>query len=401
MSEDIKCPKCGAKIQIDQEVITRKVRENIAIEEKKKLELDFNERLKQEKEQLEKSFTDNQAKELLILKQEVDTKNKKLDEFREQELKLVKEKNEIEEARKNLEVETQRKIAEERKLIEEKLNKDFEEKQNFVVMELKKQLEDQKKLNQEMNRKLNQGSMQTQGEVLELTLEELLRKKFPDDVIEPVGKGISGADIIQKIIAANGEVAGIIAWEVKQTKAWTEDWVQKLKDDGHRAKANQLILVSNILPKNIGSFDEYNGIWVTNFNSLTGVASAVRNNLLSIYSVALTNENSQDKAQILYKHLTAQSFINRVKNMADTFISMKSLVDKERRAYESLWANREIQIERLSSNTSQIFGEIQGIVGGQYSGIEILEDLAQETLPEPEVKNIKKKIDEKNQANLF
>lgn len=380
---DIKCPKCGTKIQIDQEVITRKVRENIAIEEKKKLELNFTERLKQEKEQIEKSFTENQGKELEILKADVEAKNKKLNEFREEQLKLMKERSELEEAKKELEITTQRRLLEEKKILEEKLNKDFEEKKNFAEMELRKQLDDTKKALMEAQRKAQQGSMQTQGEVLELTLEENLKKRFGDDIIEPVGKGISGADIIQNVIAQNGDTAGIIAWEVKQTKAWTEDWVQKLKDDGHRVKANLLVLISNVLPKDIEHFGQYKGIWVTDYQSCLGMAAALRNNLLSVYSVALAQENSQDKAQVLYKHLTSQAFINRVQSISETHISMINDLEKEKLAMERIWAARTKQIERLSSGTRQVFNEIGGIVGGQYSGIEILEDLAQEVLPEP------------------
>jgi len=394
---DFKCPKCGEKITIDEQIIVQRVRGQIENELKKRLEQNFADMLKLEKEKLEKTVGENQNKELAVLKAELESKSKKIEDYRAEEIKLIKERNELEEAKKEIELTTQRRLVEEKKLLEEKLQKDFEEKKNFAEMELRKQLDDTKKALIEAQRKAQQGSMQTQGEVLELTLEENLKKKFPDDEIEPVGKGISGADIIQRVVTQSSEAAGVIAWEIKQTKAWAEEWVQKLKDDGHRVKANLLVLISSVLPKGIERFGQYKGIWVADYASSLGLAAALRNNLLSVYSVALANENSQDKAQLLYKHLTSQAFVNRARTLADTFIEMKNAVEKERRAFENIWAIREKQIERLSSNTSQMFGEIQGIAGGTYSGIEILEDLG----ATPQLKMNKKKPDDNNQVNLF
>lgn len=406
---EIKCPQCGHKIPID-DVLKHRLNEQVNSEVARRLENEKNKLTDDIKAEMSaKSFDD-----IKIFQEKLKIESEKRNELEKRELDFIRKQSDMEDKIKHQDLEIARKMAEEKKLIEEKVRKEEEEKQNFMVMELKKQLDDQKKLNQEMNRKLNQGSMQTQGEVLELALEEILKKKFPHDEIEPVGKGISGADIIQKVYAANGECAGIIAWESKQTKAWTEDWVAKLKDDGHRVKANLLILVTNVLPKNIERFGQYKEIWVTDYLSAIGLASALRNNLLSVYSVALANENSQDKAQLIYKHLTSQTFSNRVRTLAETFLEMKTLIEKEKRAFDSIWSAREKQIERLSSNTSQIFGEIQGIAGGNFTGIEVLEELGTEKLiannhlepplakqPGERSSEQNKKNPPENQANLF
>ena len=396
---DIECPKCGEKFKIGQDVIARSVRENIENELKKKMETDYKNQLDLEKNKIIEQLSEDQDKELAVLKNELSDKAKKINEFREAELKLIQEKNKLEEAKKDIELETRRRLEEEKKLIEERVTKQAEQEFQFKLLEKEKQLEDQKKLISEMQRKAQQGSMQTQGEVMELALRDTLKKRFANDEIEDVPKGVSGADIIQKVMAANNEVAGIIAWESKQTKAWTEDWVNKLKDDGHRVKANLLVLVSNVLPKEIDRFGPYKGIWVTDYESAMGMAGALRNNLLSVYSVALANENSQDKAAVLYKHLTSQAFINRVQSISETHIGMLTDLAKEKLAMERIWVSREKQIERLGANTRQVFNEIGGIVGGQYSGIEILDELANKELTEPKKKT--KNIIDDTQANLF
>jgi len=391
---DIKCPKCGEKIPID-DVLKHRLNEQVKSEVVRRLEAEKNKMA----EDLSRKFAAEESKELKIYKEKLKFEAEKRAEAEKRELDFIRKQNDLEDKLKSQENIIARKLQEERKVIEEKIRREEEEKQTFALMELKKQLDDTKKSLAEAQRKAQQGSMQTQGEVLELTLENLLKKKFPNDLVEPVGKGISGADIIQKVIAANNEVAGIIAWESKQTKAWAEDWVTKLKDDGHRVKANLLVLVTNVLPKNIDRFGQYKGIWVADYASSMGLGAALRNNLLSVYSIALANQDSQDKAAVLYRHLTSQAFINRVQSISETYINMLAALEKEKNAMQNIWENRVKQIERLSSNTRHVFNEIGSIVGGQFSGLEVLEELGQEkTLEKPA-----KKIGDINQeqANLF
>ena len=60
----------------------------------------------------------------------------------------------------------------------------------------RKLIADMQKRMEEMNRKLEQGSQQLQGEVLELDLEAALKAAFPRDHIEPVAKGVFGGDVL-------------------------------------------------------------------------------------------------------------------------------------------------------------------------------------------------------------
>jgi hypothetical protein len=253
-----------------------------------------------------------------------------------------------------------------------------------------------------MNRKLHQGSMQTQGEVLELALEELLAQKFPLDEIVPVPKGISGADIIQKVFTSNKQPTGIIAWESKRTKAWTEDWVTKLKDDGAKVKANICVLVSEILPKEIPNFGIYNGIWVCNFSSIVGLASALRDQLIYSHKIIIANRGKDEKKDILYDYLTSHTFAERVRSSIETFMNMKKSLEIEKNAMNKLWASRETQIMRFEKNISAMFGEIEGIAGSELPtvGILELESAALDNTPEAK-KEIKKETPKINQTNLF
>lgn len=65
----------------------------------------------------------------------------------------------------------------------------------------------------------------------------MLQAEFIFDVISDVEKGIKGADIIQEVRNEYGQSVGVIAWESKNTKAWSDSWVDKLKEDRLRVNA--------------------------------------------------------------------------------------------------------------------------------------------------------------------
>src|SRR4030042_6266605 len=130
-----------------------------------------------------------------------------------------------------------------------------------TITSMQKQIED-------LKRRADQGSQQLQGEVLELEVEELLRTKFPRDMIEPVPKGEHGGDVIQRVIGPLGQTCGTILWESKRTRNWSDGWLIKLREDQRAAKAELAVIVSQALPKEVQTFDMIDGVWVTQTPSI-------------------------------------------------------------------------------------------------------------------------------------
>jgi hypothetical protein len=364
----IKCPKCGTDIPIT-EVLSHQLNEQVAEKVEKKLQAEKTALIEElnQKHALEQSDTLKKLKEKLLFEED------KREQAEKKELEFLKKQNELEDKLKRQDLEVARKIAEERKLIEEKIRKEELEKQDFKSMELRKQLDDTKKALAEAQRKAQQGSMQTQGEVLELSLEETLQKRFPLDIIAPVPKGISGADITHTVVDRSHNSVGVIAWESKSTQNWTEDWVTKLKDDSRNIKANISVLVSNILPKEVSHFGIYKGIWVCDFGSVIGLTIALRNQLIAVYKSMAAQSGKEEKKDILYDYLTSQTFASRVESVVENFMSMKMSLEKEQNSMKKIWAEREMQITRLTDNTVKMFGDISGIAGLTMPTVEILE----------------------------
>lgn len=361
MANLIKCPKCGEQIEITS-ALRQEVEEKIRTETK---------------ESVRKEFEEKNALEMADLKKANEEKDKKIAEFREQELRLREERRKIEDEKKELTLEVQRRVDEERKKAEEAAFKKADEEHRLKDLEKDKQLSDMRKQIEDLKRKAEVGSQQTQGEVLELDLEENLKTAFPQDQIEPVEKGIKGADIRQIVKSQSGVVCGVILWESKRTKDWHDDWTVKLKDDLRAEGANVPVIVSEILPKEaqkgMGIKD---GVWVVSFSLVLPLAMLLRRNLLEVAFHKVSAVDRSKKSEQLYEYVISHEFIQQVEAMLEVYKEMQDEINKEKAAYERIWRTREFQIKRMLNSTASVCGSMQGLIGSsmpQIKGLELLE----------------------------
>ena len=250
-----------------------------------------------------------------------------------------------------------------------------------------------------MNRKLHQGSMQTQGEVLEISFEEALKKNFLHDRIEPVPKGISGVDVIQKVAHQSGQTAGVIAWETKRTKTWEDGWVEKARDDSRNIKADICVIVSDNLPKDVKYMSEYKGVWVCNFASAVGVAGLLRHGIIAKFNTVLVNTGKDEKKEAIYDYLCSPSFKQKVDIIIENSQKFLEIIETEKRWMTKKWAAQETRIRRLQDNTLKMYGEVQGIAGSSLPELELMELEEPENIEATMPKTKPKPND--SQANLF
>lgn len=302
----------------------------------------------------------------------------KLNAARVKEVAFLQKEQDLKTKEAELEVTLQRQLIEERGKLQEQLAKEEAEKNNLKeqqfamrTKELEKQIEDQKKLVEEMRRKQEQGSMQLQGEVQELMLEELLQTTFPFDKIEEVGKGVRGADCIQTVRNQFGSESGKIIYESKRTKDFANDWIEKLKSDMRTLGADVAIIVTQTLPKDMDRFGEKDGVYICTFTEVRSVALLLRNALLKIAEAKKSQENKGDKMVMLYDYLTSSEFSEQWKAIREGFMSMKLSIQKERDMMEKLWKSREKQLEKVLLNAAHIKGSVEGIAGADAVNLSI------------------------------
>ncbi len=349
-------------------------------ETRKLIETEKNKLQEELQESIRKSVVTDFENQMKMLQQNATETEEKLKEARKKELEFLQKEQQLKTKEEELEISVQRQLIEERGKLKEQLQKEESEKASLKdqeyqlrLKELEKQLDDQKKLAEEMRRKSEQGSMQLQGEVQELMLEEMLQSTFTFDKIEPVGKGVRGADCIQTVHNRFGNEVGRIIYESKRTKDFANDWIEKLKADMRTLGADVAVIVTQAFPKDMERFGEKDGVYICSFSEVKSVALLLRDALLKIYEAKKSQENKGDKMVMLYDYLTGTEFNEQWKAIREGFLSMKLSIQRERDAMEKLWKAREKQLEKVLLNAAYIRGSVEGIAGTDVN-LNLLED---------------------------
>lgn len=393
-ANQITCPNCGnvfdagqalqkhMEIELKKRAEEQEKSNSEKIEVYKKQLLDEKNRFEQEEKkkmwviaqaEAQKRADEKTAVELAALKDDNKLKQQLILEGQKKELELLKRENELNFQQEQLQLKLEKEMLERSKLIEEKTKKQKDEEFELVKKEYEKKLENQMNLVKEMQRKAEQGSMQLQGEIQELEIESILSRSFIYDEIEEVKKGIRGADAIQTVINEFGQICGKIIFESKRTQNWGGDWVEKLKVDQRETGAEIAVLVTQTMPKDMERFGEKEGVWVCGFHEVKGLVFVLRQILIRTQQAKSVNENKTDKMGLLYTFLTSSQFKQQMEAIVEGFSNLKSELDKEKRAMQRIWKEREVQIEKVIGNTIDMYGSIKGIAGNAIGTINYLE----------------------------
>ena len=387
----VTCPKCQNNFEPTdaiREEVEKELRGKMTDWQKKKEE-ETNVLLAEQKITIENELAEKLKKDLgaqyehkiKVMQQSETAMSKQVKDFQDKELEFLKQVQAIQAKEAALELELQRKLIAEREnlkaqILKEELERGSLKDQEYQlkVKELEKQLEDQRKLADEMKRKAEQGSMQMQGEVQELLLEELLKSSFPFDQIVEVGKGVRGADCIQIVRNNLGQEAGKIIYESKRTTAFAQEWIEKLKTDMRSQGADIAIIVTQAFPKDMERFGEKEGVYICSYQEVKSVALLLRNAILKVYDTKKSQVNKGDKMSFLYDYLISNEFNEQWKAIGEGFRQMRYSIQKERDAMEKLWKSREKQLEKVLLNAMHIKGSIEGIAGADTINLNLLDD---------------------------
>jgi hypothetical protein len=322
---------------------------------------------------LKKAAEAEQEGALSTLREELDEKSKKVQELNKASAELEKLKREKDELEDKLKAEAEKQLSERLVAERQKIINEESGKNELKMKELEKQLADQKNLTEEMKRKQEQGSMQTQGEVQELAIEEWLAEKFPLDVIQEIKKGERGADCLQIVHTRSRQNCGLIYYESKRTKNFQPSWIDKFKADIQERNANIGVLVTEVMPPDMDRLGLKDGIWVCSFDEFKGLCTVLRESVIQISSAIVTQENKGDKMGMLYDFLTSNEFQMQIEAIVEGFTQMKSDLESEQRSMRGIWKKREKQIEKVLLNTTGMHGSIKGIAGSAIQAIPLLE----------------------------
>jgi len=351
-------------------------------EEKKRKENElFQERmekkLKEEKEimqaKIKQKIDEEKADELKLMQQELNQQSEKLKELNRSRAEIEQLKREKDSLKEAIEAELQKQLNQHLAEEKEKIRKQEQERNEMALRELQKQLEDQKRLTEEMKRKQEQGSMQMQGEVQELAIEEWLSNSFPLDTIDEVKKGARGGDCLQTVHTRSRQNCGSIYYESKRTKEFQSGWIEKFKNDIREKGADIGVLVTEAMPADMERMGMREGIWICTFEEFKALSSVLRETVIMVSNSVVAQENRGDKMHLLYDYLTSKTFTMQIEAIVEGFSQMKADLDSEKRAMQRIWKQREKNIEKVITNTIDMYGSVKGIAGSAIPEVKALE----------------------------
>jgi hypothetical protein len=316
---------------------------------------------------------EQKARAIAELQEVLKERDLKLAEAQKAQAEVMRKQRELDDAKREMELTVEKRVQQSLTATREQARKEAEEELKLKVLEKEQTISSMQRQIEELKRRAEQGSQQLQGEVQELELETLLRAKFPRDSIEPVPKGELGGDVIHCVNGPFGQSCGIILWESKRTKNWSDGWLAKLREDQRAAKAEIAVIVSQALPKEVETFELLEGVWVTHPRTALPVALVLRQGLLEIAAVRQSSEGQQTKMEMVYQYLTGPRFRQRVQAIVEAFSCMREDLDREKRLILKQWAKRDEQIDRVMQATVGLYGDLQGIAGKTLQEIEGLD----------------------------
>ena len=407
-NEQIKCPNCGTNIDVTNilshqleaelqakfhaqlqserskmnELVENLRNEKMAFEENKKHEKElFQEQLekslKEERrtieEKLKVKLAEEQRSQFEALQQELNEKSTQVSELNKTKAEVERLKREKDEAQSIAQLAAETKMNEILQLEKEKIKKLVEDSNELRIKELQKMLEDQKILTEEMKRKQEQGSMQLQGEVQELAIEEWLSAQFPLDTIEEIKKGARGGDCIQIVNTRSDQNCGKIYYESKRTKEYQAGWIPKFKADMREKGADIGILVTEAMPSDLDRMGMKDGVYVCTYEEFKGLSGVIRETVIQVHAALGSQVNRGDKMHMLYDFLTSTNFRMQVEAIVEGFTAMKDGLETEKRSMQRIWKEREKQIEKVIINTIDMHASIRGIAGNAIQSVKALE----------------------------
>ena len=379
-SNKIKCHHCGEPINVNQvlshqleDELERKYNRKLVSERaklEKAVEQEIQEKTVNLEESLKKKAKEEHAEEVKALEKELKEKSDQVKELHKSKAEIERLKLEKDEMEGEIELKAQKKIAETvseekakiKRLEEEKAKRKITEVE-FKISEKDQIIQQQQVRLKDMQQRLEQCPVQSQGEAQELAIEEWLKDQFPRDAIEEIKKGQSGADCLQTVRNSLGKNCGTIYYESKRTKAFQKNWIDKFNADIREKKADIGVLITQTMPKGMDRFGLKEGIWICSFDEFKGLCHVFRNFLIRISKAVVAQENKEDKMAMLYNYLTSPDFQSQFGAVVESYKQMGEDLEAEKRAMQRLWKKRENQIGKALDGLAGMYGAIEGIAG--------------------------------------
>ena len=373
--QTIQCPHCKEDIPLTQSLLSPFFKEFQKIN-------NINNKNDMIKQQEDLDHKNNlERKEISDQKADLEKKKREFN-AEKSEFNLILEKK-LTVREKEIEKNSYKRVQSEIELKYEKDNINKDQKIKMLIKKVEDLEEDKSKkgyMISQLEKNLKEGvikasaeSQQLKGEIQEINIEEYLRYNFPYDSVQPIEKGVSGADNLQSVYSEKSKrLHGKILWESKNTIRYDKNWVNKLDEDLRMSKADIAILATKTMPPDSKSelIEIKKDIYIIQINSVDSFFPLLRNQLIKSSEIIHLQNNKKNRAEILYEHFTDVNNEREYRKILEIDAQLNNDMLSEQNFMNKMWEKRnKLNMQQRKIILSQI-SNLESLTGKNYSSID-------------------------------
>jgi hypothetical protein len=217
-----------------------------------------------------------------------------------------------------------------------------------------------KKLKQQIEKGI---TPQIEGLLEEGNLLGKLKELFPNDRFEHPGKG---GDIIQFVLEQGKEI-GRIVYECKKVKSFNKNFVDQAKEARRQREADFAILVTNAFPSKKQYYFVEKTVFVISPVSLEPITCTLRDSLVKMAVLRMSNEAKQKAVQRVYDYLSSPDYNNKINDVAGQLIDLAKDLKVEIKSHKDRWEKRYSIYRSIYSDVGTIDFRLKALVQTRQS----------------------------------
>lgn len=221
-------------------------------------------------------------------------------------------------------------------------------------------MEEIKKLREQIDKGI---TPQIEGLLEEGKLLAKLKELFPQDKFEHIGKG---GDIIHIIIEQAKEI-GKIVYECKKVKLFNKNHIEQAKEARTLRKADFAVLVTNAFPSKKQYYFVEKNVFVISPVSLEPIVYMLRESLVKIALLKMTNAAKEKAVQEVYNFLSSNEYNNKINDIAGQLVDLGKDLQSEIAGHKRTWLKRYHIYRHLFNDVGLIDNRLRELVHEGFS----------------------------------
>jgi hypothetical protein len=231
----------------------------------------------------------------------------------------------------------------------------------------------------ELKEQLKKGtSPQDEGLLDEKELTKRLQKRFPEDKVEHHGHG---GDVLHYVLH-NGEQAGVLVYECKRVKRYSNGFVTQALDAKEKRKADFAVLVTKTMKKSTQGFYFEKGVLVVHHLGVLSLAAVLRTQIVRIDEMKLGQAQRNKAIKLTLDYLEGPEFANSMDAVIQESLDLyKELVDEVEK-HKAVWKRRYSSYSKICEQASTVKTTTQALLSGEPEYKKLIQTESLPALPD-------------------